>query len=254
MERFPTVLLPSALQSVSRDSEQRYQVLNQTVRPAAPHSRPPRGHSESQFEQDLWRYFPGKIHTGMMMMRADGATPYVPDFAYIDPDCHLHIDIEIDEPYTYDTRQPLHYLNCTKDQQRNQAFLNWGWVIIRFSEAQIVQAPASCCKTIASLVATLTDDNCLMSAFRSVPTLKPERRWTKLEAQQMAAVNYRARYLAPPQPIAKSRKRKSQPSPRSRSVVTTHFTFYCPACGEGPIRWQGHYICCPNCRYDAFAL
>lgn len=253
MERFPTVLLPPALQSVNRDAEQRYQVLKQTVRPAAVHSRPPRGHSESQFEQDLWRYFPGKIHTGMMT-RADGATPYVPDFVYIDPDCNLHIDIEIDEPYTYDTRQPLHYLNCTKDQQRNQAFLNWGWVIIRFSEAQIVQAPASCCKTIAGLVATLTDDSHLMSAFRSVPTLKPERRWTELEAQQMAVVNSRARYLASPQPIAKSRKRKSQPSPRSRFVLTAHFTFYCPACGEGPIRWQGHYICCPNCRYDAFAL
>lgn len=259
--RFPTILFPPVLQTLRNpNSEALHQALSQTVQPTAAHYRPPRGHSETQFEHDLWRYFPGKIHTGLLMQRSQDqtshpASPYAPDFAYIDPHLNLHIDIEVDEPYTHDTRQPLHYLNCPKDELRNQCFLAWGWVVIRFSEAQVVQAPASCCKTIASTIAQISGDSSIMAPFRQVPTLKPEPRWTFADAQGMAETQHRTTYLKPSnQAVAKPRKRKPQQSSKRRSIVTANFTFYCPECGEGPIRWQGHYICCPNCQYDAFAL
>jgi very-short-patch-repair endonuclease len=260
--RFPTILFPPVLQTLQRDSDPSAlcQALSETVQPSAAHYRPPRGHSETQFEHDLWRYFPGKIHTGLLMQRSQEqfphpASPYAPDFAYIDSKLNLHIDIEIDEPYTHDTGQPLHYFRCPKDELRNQRFLEWGWVVIRFSEAQVVKAPASCCKTIASTIAQISGDSSIMTSFRQVPTLKPEPCWTFAEAQRMAETSYRATYLTRSnQPAAKPRKRKPQPRLKRPSVVTANFTFYCPECGEGPIRWQGHYICCPNCQYDAFAL
>ncbi|MFM7426296.1 MAG: DUF559 domain-containing protein [Elainella sp.] len=254
MTRFPVILVPTQLQAVQPDTLPK--ALSQTVPPTGARHRPPRGHAESQFERDLWRYFPGKIHTGLLIQPDETLPPYAPDFAYIDPRLNLHIDIELDEPYSYDSGQPLHYRDCAKDQLRNQRFLDWGWVVIRFSEQQAVQFPERCCKAIASLIATLTQDSSVMVSFRQVATLKPERCWTQTEAEQMAAAQFRNSYLAQPLSLARSlpqARRRKPPSPR-RAFTASSLTFYCPECGEGPIRWQGHYIACPNCRYDAFAL
>jgi hypothetical protein len=145
MEKLPTILISPAILAVRGQGQGRLQqTLSHTLRPLGLHHKPPKGHSETQFERDLWRYFPGKIHTGLMVQCPGYDQPYLPDFAYIDPDICLHIDIEVDEPYSHGTRQ--------------------------------------------------------------------------------------------------------------NSFISTNFTFYCPICGEGPIRWQGHYIQCPTCSYDAFAL
>lgn len=260
MEKLPTILIPSAILEATASSQQHLQqVLSQTLCPLGIHHKAPKGHSETEFEHDLWRYFPGKIHTGLLVKRPDYDQPYIPDFAYIDSQLNLHIDVEIDEPYTINTRQPLHYLGCLKDQQRNQFFLEQGWVVIRFSEAQVVKSPASCCKAIAATIASITGYSAIMHSFREVSTLKPERRWTQVEAQQMAETTYREQYLAESQTqaqtiIKRKRRKQHQEFRKVPAVVTANFTFYCPECGDGPIRWQGHYICCPNCSYDAFAL
>lgn len=219
----------------------------------------PKGHSESQFEHDLWRYFPGKIQTGLMVSNPVCQQPYVPDFAYIDAALNLHIDIEIDEPYAYDTRKAIHYLDSAKDQQRNQYFLDQGWLIIRFSEEQVVRSPASCCKAIASAIATLLGDSTLLHPFRQVPTLKPQKRWSQAEAQIMAEQSQREKYLrlmaqTSAQTAPKSQERQKQHSRATPRLISASFTFYCPECGEGPIRWQGHYVSCPTCHYDEFVL
>ncbi|MBD2092924.1 hypothetical protein H6F67_24040 [Microcoleus sp. FACHB-1515] len=235
MERFPTVLIPSDWSAA--------------VEPIGVHVQPRRGRSEAAFEQELCRYFPGKIHAGLMVPNPERPQPYVPDFAYIDPATNLHIDIEIDEPYTHDTRLPLHYRDCPKDELRNQWFLANGWIVIRLSEAQVIKSPASCCKVIASTIATLTQDSTIMTAFRQVPTLKPQPRWTFDQAQQMAARGDREQLM--PEPIAPGQRKRGNAVPTRRDRVP--LTFFCPECGEGPIRWQGHYICCPNCSNAGFA-
>lgn len=238
MEKLPTILLPSA--------------QPQPIQPLGTHHKAPKGRSETQFERDLWRYFPGKIQVGLLIKRPDLAQPYVPDFAYVDRTHQLYLDIEVDEPYTYDTQQPLHYLGCPKDQRRNQFFLDQGWGVIRFSEAQVLRFPASCCKTIAATIATLTQDNSIMTPFRQIPTLKPESRWSADEAQRLAAQGYRDSYLASSAEVAepkkKRRKNKVQPG-----LMSTNLAFHCPACGE-MVWWQGHYVQCSNCGYDRFVL
>jgi very-short-patch-repair endonuclease len=255
MERLPTILIPHPLASLKSSPDEAIAVLKQTTPPMGYHVKPPKGRSESQFERDLWQYFPGKIHTGVQMLRSGYSQPYVPDFAYINSATGLHLDIEIDEPYTREL-EPLHYFGCPKDAIRNQAFLDWGWVVIRFSERQVVKAPASCCKTIASVIAELTGDSAIMNAFRQVPTLTPDRRWTEAEARQLATQGDRDTYLKPANltELKPKRKRKNSQTQETRSLLTSGFTFYCPECGEGPIHWQGHYVCCPNCLYDAFVL
>lgn len=259
MEKLPLILVPESLsEAIASGNEQLLSVLAQTQRPGGMHYKAPRGHSESQFERDLWQFFPSKIHTGLMVHHPNRAQPYVPDFAYIDSTLNLHIDIEVDEPYTHDTRQPLHYIQAPKDEQRNQFFLQIGWVVVRFSEEQVVKSPMSCCKAIASVIATITSDNAVMNPFRQVPTLKPAKRWTFEQAQQMADQGYRETYLKPLPPAKVSeksrRKGRSHNNAKRSPQPTAQLTFYCPACGEGPIRWQGHYIACPNCGYDAFTL
>lgn len=257
MEKLPTILIPPTL-ATALDDDQRLHILSQTQRPTGMHYKAPKGYSESQFERDLWQYFPTQIHTGLMMPRHGYDQPYVPDFAYIDTTCNLHIDIEVDEPYTHDTRQPLHHLDSAKDERRNQFFLEAGWVVIRFSEMQAVKVPRSCCKVIASTIASITRDNSIMTLFREVPTLKPEPRWSRKEAQQMAETAYREQYLQPHPIAVQEKKRKSrkpaQLGKRSTPVATAQLTFYCPRCGEGPIPWKGHYIACPTCQYDGFVL
>jgi very-short-patch-repair endonuclease/predicted RNA-binding Zn-ribbon protein involved in translation (DUF1610 family) len=256
MEKLPTILVPSIiLESRRQGQDHLQQTLSQTLPPIGLRYKTPKGHAETQFERDLWHYFPGKIHTGLTVQHPDYEQPYIPDFVYIDPHLNLHIDIEIDEPYAYVSREPLHYLGCAKDATRNQFFLDSGWLVIRFSEAQVVKQSASCCKAIAATIATLTNDNTAMHPFRQVPTLKPELRWTQAEAQQMAENAIREQY-SQPYALEQSvkRKRKKPQTIRKVSIVSANFTFYCPECGDGPIRWQGHYVQCPNCSYDAFAL
>lgn len=254
MEKLPTILIPTAITEAIASGMNLSHVLRQTRSPVGMHYKAPKGHSETQFERDLWQYFPNKIHTGLMMPRPGFDQPYVPDFAHIDPATHLHIDIEVDEPYTYDTRQPLHYLDSEKDKHRNQFFLEAGWIVIRFSEAQVVKTPLSCCKAIASTIASITQDNTLMNLFRQVPTLKPEQRWSYEEAQRLIETTHREQYL-PASPLTSSKKRRSRKGEQgsnSRSPIsTTQFTFYCPVCGEGPIRWKGNYIACPTCGSPA---
>ncbi|MEP0870301.1 endonuclease domain-containing protein [Trichocoleus desertorum AS-A10] len=258
MERFPTVLIPSAI-AAAESPLQVQAALQQTLPPMGVHMKAPKGHSESQFEHDLWRYFPGKIQMGLLVSNPACKQPYVPDFAYIDQSLNLHIDLEIDEPYAYGTQKPIHYLGSAKDQQRNQYFLDQGWLIIRFSEEQVVRSPASCCKAVASTIATLLGDSAMLHPFRQVATLKPQKRWTQAEAQGMAEQVYREKYLVaqpPPQPAKNSqlRQRQNQASRPSTRLISANFTFYCPECGDGPIRWQGHYVSCPTCHYDEFVF
>lgn len=273
MERFPSLLIPPNIQpgrnQANDKSDNPLNILSQTIPADGVHRKAPKGHSEAGFEGALWRYFPGKIHTGLIVKRPDHLNPYIPDFAYIDPQFNLHIDIEVDEPYAYDTRCPLHYLDHPKDYTRNQFFLSRGWVVIRFSEEQVVRSPLSCCKAIAGAIATILGDSSIMNPFRQVPTLKPQKRWTEAEAQQMAETGYREQYLVNSSTVLPSeisqklesksnlsgkRRRRKQSAIAPSPLITSKLTFYCPECGEGPIRWQGHYVSCPTCSYDAFVL
>ena len=118
---------------------------------------------------------------------------YTPDFAYIDPDANLHIDIEIDEPYEYKSRKPLHCIG--QDEKRNRFFTNGFWVVIRFSEEQVIRYPERCCKKVAEIIADVTSDESILRKFANVSPLTFTPRWTVEGAKQMASKNYRQTYL-----------------------------------------------------------
>ncbi|PKD43710.1 endonuclease domain-containing protein [Rhodohalobacter barkolensis] len=76
---------------------------------------------------------------------------YYPDFI-IATENQFNLDIEIDEPYAFETREPIHYYfddtDIVADEIRNKFFKDHGWVVIRFTEKQILTQPESCCAEI----------------------------------------------------------------------------------------------------------
>ncbi len=186
-------------QSPERVAEFQYRLLQEVLRRTNSHdgdrSVARRGWSEAKFGECLKRYFPGKIHSGLTLNIPNFDHPYTADFTYVDSSLNLYIDIEIDEPYVYSSGNPTHFLEAEKDSKRNNFFINKGWLVIRFSEEQVVCYPQSCCKTIASAIAEVLGDTSVLNQFANVPNLQEMSRWTQSEAEVMAAEGYRERYL-----------------------------------------------------------
>ena len=119
------------------------------------------GRAEKLFQKHLDSYFPNKIYANLTCQNSNYGRDYkyTPDAVYIDRSTGLYIDIEVDEPYTFSEEKAIHYYNCHTDCRRNDFFLERGWIVIRFSEQQVVCCPDSCCKTLAQTIAEITGEN-----------------------------------------------------------------------------------------------
>lgn len=187
-----------ASQSPERVAEFQYKlvldILSRTVSCDGNGSNARRGSSEARFGKYLRQYFPELIHTGLTLKIPNFDYPYTPDFAYIDDRLNLHLDIEIDEPYVYHSGEPTHYLYATKDQRRNNFFIDRGWIVIRFSEEQVISYPHSCCKTIAQVIGQTIKNESILNQFANIPDLQKQRQWTETEAREMAEKRIRDKY------------------------------------------------------------
>ncbi len=153
--------------------------------------------AEQRFAVVLNNYFPSHIKTGIKVpyLKDETEDPYLPDFAYVDEEINLYIDIEIDEPYAYQTREPTNYQGLETEEQRDKFFLENLWLIIRFSEEQVVRYPKSCCKVIAEVIKQITGDDTILSQLTNEPDLSPIDRWDYEEAVIMVQQDYRKTYL-----------------------------------------------------------
>lgn len=122
---------------------------------------------------------------------------YEPDFAYINKEKGIYVDIEVDEPYTGGGR-PTHYLlpdGSNSDAVRNARFLNAGWYVCRFSEQQFYCHTKSCMKEVYSLLLSEGLIDVIPKKLASAPDLKEDSRWTETEARSMYRKKYRVSYL-----------------------------------------------------------
>lgn len=181
---------PEFLQSFRRQKLEN--VLRSVYPPDGADSNAPKGRHEPKLFQQLKYHFEGKIHQNTYLNIPDFEHPYSPDIAYIDPENNLHIDIEVDEPYAVHTKQPHHYIG--KDDKRNYFFLNRYWVVIRFSEEQVVFHTLSCCKVVAQTIANITTNKTILDGFNGIPDLPDYPQWTYEEAEKMAKEGYRSKY------------------------------------------------------------
>lgn len=179
------------LQSIH--SEQLSKLLEGTIMPSVGMNTAKTGVSEKAFKQVLQQIFPNIVQ-GLSFHNPNLSIPYSADFALIHPS-GLSIDIEIDEPYVGNTKEPHHCTDSAKDDIRNQFFLKGNWTVIRFSEKQVVLYPKSCCKVIASVIARVTSDRTYLTQLQSIPDLPPDPMWTTHRAKKWAKENYRQTYL-----------------------------------------------------------
>lgn len=112
---------------------------------------------------------------------------------------HFKIDIEIDEPYDLLTKKPIHYTQFRNkrgsDNARNRLFLNYGFIVIRFCEEQIVCESDSCVYYLAQVLNSLGVETQIDVSKVSEKHLTRKKRWSEQEAILMAKMGYREEYL-----------------------------------------------------------
>lgn len=96
----------------------------------------------------------------------------------------VRIAVEIDEPFDPCTREPQHYLTYGDDYLDN-LMTRLGWTVVRFAERQVWNHHQACADYLTALLKTLVPNlDCKQLSDKPLPPIK---RWTKAEAQKMAA-------------------------------------------------------------------
>lgn len=151
-----------------------------------------RGIAELMFLEKLDKEFKGLIFVDMVprVNAYSSNNVYNPDFTLICNKTNLHIDIEIDEPYSITDKTPIHYKGSS-DERRNDFFLEKNWCVIRFSERQVINQTKECIETIRSIYHNILDMN-----FYYTSSLKQDPRWTYEESLILHKNKYRESYLS----------------------------------------------------------
>lgn len=160
-----------------------------------------KGYKEEEFKKYIDKYFKEsfQIFDDRFILVKNTTKPYEPDFTLIDEKNNINIflDIEIDEPYEglndISRRRPTHYQQL--DTNRNNAFKNRGWIVIRFAEIQVHQEPNSCCRFIADVLKSINPKYVVPANLTNIERLNSIRQWTKEEAENWSSVRYREEYL-----------------------------------------------------------
>jgi hypothetical protein len=159
-----------------------------------------KGRSESYFEAHLKASFGDKILSGQIT--EDDI--FYPDFVYVCSETGIHIDIEIDEPYTLNTKEPIHYKN-DEDENRNNYFIGNNWCVVRFTEKQVVEDTETCIKYLKEFtnhfnITTFMQKNHYLEFpaddYNSDFTFYTKK-WSEKKAKKLAKRNFREEYLGP---------------------------------------------------------
>ena len=115
---------------------------------------------------------------------------FYPDLLVLTPR-GLMIDVEIDEPYSADSKKPIHAIHSldNNDFRRNQYFTKYNCSVIRFTERQIIRYPEICLRIILQF-----DDYASIPSDMILPYDFKEKSWTDKDAELMAKNNYRDTY------------------------------------------------------------
>lgn len=160
-----------------------------------------KGFSEDYFNNYLVKYFSHEfqIYNDRHITLFDSSVRYEPDFTLIKESNgkNIFINIEIDEPYEgtndIENRKITHVIGTTL--KRDFEFTKRGWIVIRFSEQQIVTQTLSCLLFIADIL-KLIDPTCsIPDFFENVDEIKHEPCWTQSVAQYWSRNKFREYYL-----------------------------------------------------------
>lgn len=160
-----------------------------------------KGFKEDDFKSYLTKSFSNafKIYDDRFITVKENSKPYEPDITFTDEKngINIFLDIEIDEPYeginNIALRKATHFQYA--DTNRNNAFKNRGWIVIRFAEIQVHQEPLQCCLFVADVIKSIHSKFEIPSALLKVHKVTPLKQWTKEQAEQWSKEKYREKYL-----------------------------------------------------------
>lgn len=149
------------------------------------------GASELEFGKILKRHF-DCVFSQQQLLPLGHDRPYSADFVVVELNTGLHIDLEIDEPFSF-TGEQIHYVGV--DDYRNKCFVDANWLVLRFAEEQIKSQPLRCLRVLANLIAKYTLNTTWQVLFQNVEPLTPIWQWTQAKSKKLEKQNYRQKYL-----------------------------------------------------------
>lgn len=157
-----------------------------------------KGFKDNEFTDELKKYISNRliISNEISILIYDKTRPYEPDIAIISENDSINfkIDIEIDEPYIGSSRIPIHFIG-SNDEHRDLNLLNHGWGIIRFTERQVHEESINCIALIARIINSIDSSIKVPDELLKISAPKSNKKWTKVEANEMESSNYREQYL-----------------------------------------------------------
>lgn len=154
------------------------------------------GKCEVYFYNILKNKFGDKIVRNSVIDFFKSGRAYIPDLIYADTKNNIFIDIEIDEPYSFENKEPIHYLRNSvhSDDDRDKYFLENYWIIIRFSEMQIIQNNLECINTIELVLKGIEEQYIVNKDTLLNNRIQIHSCWNYSDAKKMALENFRNKY------------------------------------------------------------
>ena len=151
-----------------------------------------RGRHEEKFDAFLRQIFGGNILNNVCV---NGK--YYPDLVYFNSEYNIKIDIEIDEPYDFERHYPIHVMGT--DNNRDEYFLQSGWIVLRFTEYQVAKYPYACAYKIYEIIKKINNGGASIPIkFAYLNEIETdnltEKAWTFEEANDMAFRKFRNSY------------------------------------------------------------
>ena len=120
------------------------------------------------FGKTLQQYLSGTLYQGVKIYIPSIDHDWVPALTYIDPALNVHIAIEI-------IADSESVANLMQKDLSDRFLVDSGWIMIKFSQKQILQSSVQCCKEFAKLLDRLSLDPSVLPNFESIPDLVPTR-------------------------------------------------------------------------------
>ncbi len=167
--------------------------LNPQILPSKSNENTRVGACEKEFELILKRHFGMCVFSQQELVVPKHERPYSADFLVVEPITNLHVDLEIDEPFAFGTREPIHCVGM--DDYRNKCFLEANWIVLRFAEEQIVSQPLRCSRVLANVLYKYTANETWRELFKDVEKITPIYQWTDRKSKKLSRQEYRRKYL-----------------------------------------------------------
>jgi hypothetical protein len=124
----------------------------------APHSRDANTYD---FGMYLQKYLSGTIYQGANLSIPNINEHWTPALVYVEPELNAHIAIEIISSSQNGA--------AIANDLLERFLVNSGWIIIKFSQGQISENSAACCKEFAKLLDRLSLDTSVLPSFANIP-------------------------------------------------------------------------------------